>query len=64
MTPFVGVGRRRGAGAAVREDLVDHRPLGSERDEAHRAVAGGGTQRVDFNDLRQQRGLLAVAGST
>ena len=29
-----------GAGPKVGEDLVDHRRLGDERDDAHRAVAG------------------------
>jgi len=48
-------GPPRGAGAELREDLVDHRPLGHERDEAHRAVAGGAREGVDFKDLLQQR---------
>jgi transposase InsO family protein len=32
------VRRTGGAGAEVREDLVDHRRLGDERDDAHGAV--------------------------
>jgi general secretion pathway protein A len=36
----VTVATVRRAGAEVREDLVDHRRLGDEGDDAHRAVAG------------------------
>jgi len=50
-----GVGRRRGAGAEVREDLVDHRRLGADGDETHRAVAGGAREGIDCEDLLQQR---------
>ena len=47
---------RGGARAEVREDQVDHRRLGDERDEAHRAVAGGTRERVDLEDLLQEGG--------
>ena len=53
--------RRRHAGAEVREDLVDHRPLGNERDEAQRAVAGGTRERVVLEDLLEQRRRRAFA---
>ncbi len=56
-----GVRLAGGAGAEVREDLVDHRRLGSERDEAHRAVAGGARERVDVKDLLQERRRRAFA---
>jgi len=49
------VGRRRGAGAEVREDLVDHGPLRDAGDEAHHAVAGRAREGVDLEDLLQQR---------
>jgi len=38
----------------VGEDLVDHRRLGDEGDDAHRTVAGRTRQRVDVEDLLQQ----------
>lgn len=50
--------RRRGpprsAGAEVSEDLVDHRSLRTERDDAHRAAAGGTRERVDLEALLEQ----------
>ena len=49
--------RARGAGAEVREELVDHRRLRHERDEAQRAVAGRTRERVDLNELLEQRRL-------
>ena len=49
-TPRVAAGRRRDAGAELREDLVDHRRLRDEGDESHEAVAAGSRQGVDFND--------------
>ena len=53
----ISAGRGRGgARAEVREDQVDHRRLGDERDEAHRAVAGGTRERVDLEDLLQEGG--------
>jgi hypothetical protein len=55
------VGRVRGAGPEVREDLVDHRRLGDERDEAHRAVAGRTRERVDLNELLQEGRRRAFA---
>jgi hypothetical protein len=55
------MGRGRGAGAEVREDLVDHRRLGDEGDDAHRAVAGGTGERIDFEDLLQE-GRPSVGG--
>jgi hypothetical protein len=55
------VGITGGAGAEVGEDLVDHRRLGDERDEAHRAVAGRARQRVHLNDLLEARRRRAFA---
>ncbi len=49
------MGRRRGAGAAVREDLVDHRGLGDARDDPHGPATGRAGQRVNFEELRQER---------
>ena len=49
------MGRRRGAGAEVREDLIDHRRLRDEGDDPHRAVAGRAREGVDFKDLLQER---------
>ena len=46
--PRPGVGLARGAGPEVREELVDHRRLGDERDDAQRAVAGRTRERVDL----------------
>jgi len=54
-TPRGGVGRRRGAGAEVREDLVDHGPLRDERDDPHGPATGRAGQRVDLEDLLQER---------
>jgi len=42
------------AGAEVGEDLVDHRRLRNEGDDAHRAVAGGTGERVDLENLLQE----------
>jgi hypothetical protein len=39
----------------VGEDLVDHRRLREERDDPHRAVAGGTREGVDLEDLLEQR---------
>ncbi len=52
--PRPGVCLARGAGPEVREDLVDHRRLGNERDEPHGAMAGRTRQRVDLEDLLEQ----------
>jgi hypothetical protein len=43
----------RGARPAMREDPVDHRDLGDERDDPHGAMAGRARQRVDLEDLLQ-----------
>ena len=51
----------RAAGLEMREDLVDHRRLGDERDDPHGAVARGTRERVDFEDLLQQ-GRPAAGG--
>jgi len=53
--PQLGVCLARRAGPEVGEDLVDHRRVGDEGDEAHRAVAGLAHERVDLEDLLQQR---------
>ena len=42
------------AGAEVGEDLVDHRRLRDEGDDAHRAAAGGTGERVDLENLLQE----------
>jgi hypothetical protein len=44
----------RGARPAMREDPVDHRDLGDERDDPHGAMAGRARQRVDLEHLLQQ----------
>ena len=44
-----------GAGSETREDLVDHRRPSSEREDAHHAMAGGTRERVDLEDLLQER---------
>jgi len=49
------MGRRRGASAEVREDLVDHGPWCDAGDEAHHTVARRTRERVDFKDLLEQR---------
>ena len=54
------LGRRR-AGPEVGEDLVDHRRLRDERDEAHDAVAGGIREGVDLEELLEQRRRRAFA---
>ncbi len=59
--PRPGVGLARGAGPEVREDLVDHRRLSNERDDAHRAVAGRTRERVDLKELLEQRRRRAFA---
>jgi len=56
------VGRRRRAGAEVREDLVDHGPLRAAGDEAHHAVAAGAREGVDLEDLLQQRRPAVLHG--
>ncbi len=56
-----GVGRGRRASAEVGEDLVDHRRLGDERDDAHHAVAGRTRERVDLNELLQEGRRRAFA---
>jgi len=55
------VGRRRVAGAEVREDLVDHRRLRDERHDPHRAVAGRACEGIDLEDLLEQ-GRPAAGG--
>jgi len=60
-TPRGGVGRRRGAGAEVREDLVDHGPLRDARDDPHGPATGRAGQRVDLKDLLQERRRRAFA---
>ncbi|WP_434481137.1 hypothetical protein [Gemmatimonas sp.] len=52
--PWPGVRRTGSAGSAVGEDLVDHRRLGDECDDAHGAVAAGTRERVDLEDLLKQ----------
>ena len=47
-------GRVRRAGAEVGEELVDHGRLREERDDPHRAVAGGTRERVALDKLLQQ----------
>jgi hypothetical protein len=42
------------AGPEVGDDLVDHRRLGDERDNAHRAVAGRARQWVHLEDLLEE----------
>ena len=59
--PRASVDRGRGARAEVRQDLVDHRRLRDERDEAHHAVAGRAREGIDFADLRQERRRRAYA---
>lgn len=56
------MGRRRapcpgcgGAGAEVRQDLVDHRRVGDDRDDPHGPVAAGAGERVDLEEPAQQR---------
>ena len=53
--PWPGVRLTGGAGSEVGEDLVDHRRLRDEGDDAHRAVAGGTRERVDLEDLLEER---------
>ena len=53
-----GSARRRGsggAGAEVRHDLVDHRRLRDEGDDPHDAVARGARERVDLEELLEER---------
>jgi hypothetical protein len=45
----------RGAGPEVGEDLVDHRRLRDERDDPHRALTRRARERVDLEDLLEQR---------
>ena len=45
----------RAARSAMREDPVDHRGLGDERDNPHGAMAGRARERVDLKDLLEQR---------
>jgi hypothetical protein len=59
--PRRGVRLTGGAGPEVREELVDHRRLRHERDEAHRAVAGRACERVDLEDLLEERRRRAFA---
>ena len=47
-----GVRLAGGAGTEVREDLVDHRGLGDERNDAPRAVAGRARERIHLEDLQ------------
>ena len=53
-TPRGVVGHRRGAGAEVREDVVDYRPLGDARDDPHVPVTRRAGKRVDLEDLLQE----------
>ncbi len=63
-TPRVAVGRRRGTGAAVREDPVEHRRLRDDGDEAHHTVAARAREGIDCNDrLEQRRPLVHVPGT-
>jgi len=55
------VGGRRGTGAEVREDQVDHRRLGNAGHDPHGAGAGGAREGVDFKELLQQRRRWALA---
>jgi len=55
------VGRRRGAGAEGREDLVDHRRLRDARHDPHGAVAGRTCGGIDLEDLLEQRRPAAAA---
>ena len=49
--PWPGVRLTGSAGPEVGEDLVDHRRLGDEGDDAHCAVAGRARQRVHLKEL-------------
>jgi hypothetical protein len=51
----------RGAGAEVGEDLVDHGRLRDAGDEAHRTVAERTGQRIDLDDLLEERRRRAFA---
>jgi len=53
-TPRGGVGRGRGAGAARREDPVDHGGLGDARDDPHGPATRRARQRVAREDLLPQ----------
>ena len=44
----------RAAGPERREDLIDHRRMGEERDDPHGAMAGRARERVDLEDLLKQ----------
>jgi hypothetical protein len=57
--PRAGV-RSGGAGAEVRQDLVDHRRLRDEGDDPHDAVARGAHERVDLEELLEERRPPAV----
>lgn len=50
----LGVCLARGASPGVREDLVDHRRLRNECDDAHRAAADRTRERVDLQELLQE----------
>ena len=50
-----GVRLAGGARAEVREDLVDHRRLGDARHDPHGTVAGRARERIDLEDLLEQR---------
>ncbi|WP_439643985.1 hypothetical protein, partial [Gemmatimonas sp.] len=53
--------RTRGAGPERREDLIDHRRLGEERDDPHGAMAGRARERVDLEELLEERRREAFA---
>ena len=52
--PRPGVRLTGGVGPEVGEDLVDHRRLRDDGDDAHRAVAAGTGERVDLENLLKQ----------
>ena len=54
-TPCAAVGCGGRPRAAVRKDLVDHQRWRDAGDEAHHAVARRTRERVDFEDLLEQR---------
>ncbi len=53
--PRADVGRVGRAGAEVGENLVDHRRLGDARDDPHGPATRRTRERVDLEDLRQER---------
>ena len=55
-----GVRLTGGAAAEVGEDLVDHRRLRDEGDDPHRALTRRARERVDLEDLLEERGPPAA----